>query len=347
MTITELRSYKDRVAGLPENQFIGSILWYSIAGTVTYVDGKRTQTPVRVTRDQLKIWFDDLGLDTAFLPPPILKVDAFRKATTHAERSYDMGDGKRGELYVHEVDSNNDFVLRHLLHRVVDPKQQDDDDKVKHTFIASLKFFRAGRSSAGKRDTEHYKTRPVPRLTGKLREMAEDLLTEVDEKYNDLAVNLNEEKVRAVVRNYLIHLNAIAVKPQGAVYFVHNTRQDTLDALQELVRRIGQGCTMEQIPLVDTADQRRMLSDAFQTEVEDDVRLLLGKIAEVNEKAKAGKIKPALYVELNQRYQDVASRAEEYTRVLGMSQGRAAAALEMALDNVMKLATNVDFKATA
>ncbi len=345
MTIAPLSQYKDRLAGLPPEAFIGSLLWYSIAGATTYVDGKRTQNPVRITRDQLKIWFDDLGLDTAFLPPPILKVDAFRKATTHAERSYDLEDGRRGELYVHEVESNTEFVLRHLLHRVVDPRQQNDDDKVQHEFIASLKFFRGGRTSAGRRDTEHYKTRPVPRLTGTKRQMAEDLLAEVDAKYQDLAANLNEEKIRAVVRNYLIHLNAIAVKPQGALYFVHNTRQPTLDALQELVRRIGQGCSMDQMPLIDTGDSRRMLSEAFQTEVEDDVRLLLGKIAEVNAKTKGGKIKPEVYAELNQRYQDVASRSEEYTRVLNMSQGRAASALELALDSVMAMAGNVDFKA--
>jgi hypothetical protein len=344
VTIAPLTDYKDRLAGLPEDEFIGSILWYSIAGTVTYVDGKRTQTPVRVTRDQLRVWFDDLGLDGEFLPPPILKVDAFRKATTKAERSYDLEDGRRAVLYVDEVESNQDFVLRHLLHKVVDPRQPDDDDKVQHTFVASLKFFRGGRLRSGRRDTDHYKTRAVPRLTGAMKAMTEELLQEIDDKYNDLAVNLNEEKIRAVLRNYLIHLNAIAVKPQGAVYFIHNTRQATLDALQELVRRVGQGCTFEQIPLVDTGDTRRMLTDAFQSEVEDDVRLLLGRIAEINEKVKGGKIKADTYAELNEAYRDLASRSEEYTRILGVTQARSAAALELALESVMNLSQRVDFK---
>ena len=345
MTIAELTQYKDRLAGLPPERFIGSILWYSISGTVDRTDGKRTQIPVRVTRSQLEAWFHDLGLDTAFLPPKILKVDAFRKATTEAKREYAMASGLRAELYVDEVDSNPEFVLRHVMRKVRDPKQPVDDDKLTSEFMATLKFFRGGRTSTGKRATgDHYKSRPRPGLSAADNDEVQLVLDEIDNRYTDLSANLDENKIRAVVRNYLTHLNAIGVKPSGAVYFVHNTRQDTLDALQLLVQRIGQGCSMDQMPLIDTDTSRNMLTEAFQNEVEDDVRLLLGKIAEINAKVQGGKIKPSAYAELNAAYQEVASRSEEYTRVLGLSQNRAASALELALGNVMALSSRIDFK---
>ncbi len=349
MTLTpELTSYKDRLAGLPQDDFIGSILWYSIAGSVDRSSGKREQIPVRVTRDQMAAWFGELGLDEKFLPPQILKVDAFRKATSSVELEYDLAEDQRAVLYIDEVESNDEYVLRHVMRKVYDPRQQREDDKLRSDFVASLKFFRGGRTSTGKRAAgDHYKSRPKPGLTGIDLRQVEDLLEEVDNRYTDLSANLNEDKIRAVIRNYLGHLNAIAVKPQGAVYFVHNTRQDTLDALQALVRRVGQGCSFEQIPLVDTGDQRRMLNEAFQSEVEDDVRLLLGKIAAVNEKAKAGGIKPQTYAELHQAYQQVVARSEEYTQLLGLSQARAAAALELALDSVMSLARRIDRKAAS
>ena len=170
------------------------------------------------------------------------------------------------------------------------------------------------------------------------------MLEQIDDRYTDLSANLTEDKIRAVIRNYLTHLNAISVKPSGGLYFVHTSRQPTIDAIEELVSRIGQGCTFDQTPLPDDLKRRKMLTEAFQAEVEDDVRLLLGKVAEVNDKAKGGKVKPQVYAELNAKYQEVQSRSEEYTRVLGLAMGRAASSLEIALDSVMDLATRIDFK---
>lgn len=348
MTAAPIAAYKEHLAGLPEESFIGSLLWYSISGTIDYTDGKRTQVPVRVTRDQLEAWFHELGLDTDFLPPRILKVDAFRKASTESKRLYDLPDGSKAELYVDEVESNAEFVLRHIMRKVRDPRQQEDEDKLTSEYMASLKFFRGGRTAKAKRSAgDHYKSRPRPGLAALDLGHVESMLSEIDDRYTDLSANLNEDKIRAVIRNYLTHLNAIGVKPSGAVYFVYKSRQNTLDALEELVRRIGQGCTLEQVPLVDDQKRRNMLTEAFQAEVEDDVRLLLGKIAEANGKSKGGKVSPKLYAELNARYQEVQSRSEEYTKVLGLAMGRAASSLELALDSVMDLATRIDFKASA
>lgn len=350
MTITQISHYKDQLAGLPEEAFIGSLLWYSISGTVDYIEGKRTQIPVRVTRDQLEAWFHELGLDSDFLPPKILKVDAFRKASTEAKRVYDIpgSDGLKAELYIDEVESNNEYVLRHIMRKVRDPRQQTDEAKLTTEYMATLKFFRGGRTAKAKRSAgDHYKSRPRPGLNSLDLEHVESMLSEIDDRYTDLSANLNEDKIRAVVRNYLTHLNAIGVKPSGAVYFVHKSRQRTLDALEDLVGRIGQGCTMDQVPLIDDVKRRNMLTEAFQAEVEDDVRVLLGKVAEANAKAKSGKVSPKLYAELNAKYQEVQSRSEEYTRVLGLAMGRAASSLELALDSVMDLATRIDFKGAA
>jgi hypothetical protein len=95
---------------------------------------------------------------------------------------------------------------------------------------------------------------------------------------------------------------------------------------------------------VNTHDSRQMLTEAFQSEVENACRELLAEIAALNEKARANgdRINVKKYAEMNGRYQEVLSRSEEYTRVLGLSQGRAGAALELAMDSVMDLATRLD-----
>jgi hypothetical protein len=358
--MTVLDNYVDRLAGMPADHFIGSILWFSIAGTIERADGKRTTVPVRVTHDQLETWFDELDLDKDFLPPRIKKVDAFRKASSQAVAEYPgPKDGQTTKLRVEEIDYNPEFVLRHILRDVHDKRTQTSTS----AHVATLKFMRGGRTSAGvNASSQHYKHSintnlielgldqkptgqryPLPEAD---RKMIKQVIEEFDERYTDLAANLHSDAVRAVIRNYLASLNAIGVKPSGGVYFVHTSRQPTVDALQELVRRVGQGCTFHQLPLLDTLDQRQMLTEAFQTEVQDEVDKLLKEIAGANEKArsKGNKIPPAEYAKFMDAYQDIVSRSEEYTRVLGLAQGRAGVALETALDAVVEMSGRLQLK---
>lgn len=354
-----LDKYKERLAGLPANSFIGSILWFSITGNVERPDGKRSVVPVRVAYDTLVEWFDELDLDPRYLPPVIKKVDVFRKVTSDIKQEYPVDGDRKAKLRVVEVDFNPEFVLRHVMREVIDPRGQT----VTTAHCATLKFFRGARTSAGKRHSmEHYKTEILTNLvelgldgkpTGKSyafpkaeRGIVEDALKKCQAAYEDRGINLHSDALRAVIRDYLISLNAISVKPNGAVYFVHNSRQPTIDSLQKLVTRIGQGCSFHQVPLLDTHEQREMLTDAFQNEVEDDIRLLLADIAMANDKSKkkGGKLSPKRYADFNARLSDVMSRADEYTRVLGLAQGRSAAALELGMDTIMDMSTRVDAK---
>ena len=298
-------------------------------------NGQRSRVPVRVTMDQLETWFEDLDLNKEYLPPRIKKVDAFRKASSEAKREYPGPErGQTVVLRVVEIDYNPEFVLRHVLRDVHDKRTQTTTS----SHVATMKFMRGAKTAAGKKhSSEHYKTTINNNLielrldqtpSGKRYPLAdtdrahiEMLLAEFDVRYTDLAANLHADAIRAVIRNYITDLNAIGVKPSGGVYFVHNSRQRTVDALQSLVRRVGQGCTFHQLPLLDTLDQREMLTEAFQTEVQDEVNKLLKEIAAANEKvqAKGNKIPPTVYAAFMDRYQDVVSRSEEYTRVLGLS----------------------------
>lgn len=359
---TVLDDYKSRIAGLEPDKFIGSILWFSITGNVEREDGKKTTVPVRVTHDQLDQWFDDLDLDKTYLPPRIKKVDAFRKASSEAKSEYPgPKEHQSTTLRVVEIDYNAEFVLRHVLRDVHDKRAQTTTT----AHVATLKFMRGGRTSQGVRSSaQHYKTsinsnlielgldqRPTGSkypLSDQDKGMVEELIADFDTRYTDLSANLHSDAVRAVIRNYLTDLNAIGVKPSGGVYFVHTSRQRTVDALQQLVKRVGQGCSFHQLPLLDTLDQREMLTEAFQTEVQDEVDKLLKEIAGSNEKAqtKGNKIPPAEYAKFMDRYQDIVSRSEEYTRVLGLAQGRAGSALETALDAVIEMSGRLDVKKT-
>lgn len=353
-----LNDYRSRLADLPEDRFIGTIMWYSISQFLDNKDGTKTTVPVRVTRDQLEVWFEELDLNLAYLPPVIKKVDAFRKASTAAETSYPLAtEGMTAKLRVEEIDYNNEFVLRHILRDVHDKRSKTSTT----AHVATLKFMRGGRTSQGTRKSgQTYKhtinhtlvelgldNKPTGRiypLEASDRFEVEKLIAAFDARYTDLSANLHSDAIRAVVRSYLSDLNAIGVKPSGGVYFVHISRQKTVDALQRLVQKVGQGCTFHQLPLLNTLDQREMLTEAYQTEVQDKVTLLLKTVTQMNgaSKAKGGKIAPADYTKVMDAYRDIASRSEEYTRVLGLAQGRAGSALDLALDAVIDMSGRLD-----
>lgn len=340
--VTTLDDYRKKIAGVDPKKIIGSILWFSIAGTAHYdAKGARTTMPVRVKPEDLEQWFDDLGLDPDFLPPPIKAVDSFRRATSEVSEEFDTGkQGVTATLMVREVAYDNEQVVRHIV------KETKDSRGKKLSYepqLATLKFLRGGRTSKGLKGTHTVKTTVVDACSAKDRPRVEGLIKQAMARYDDLYQYYHADALRAVIRNYVTALNAIAVKPSGGVYFVHTSRQTTVDALHELVKRIGQGCSFHQLPLLDTTDQREMLTDAFQTEVEDEVRLLLKEIAALNDKYKS-RVPVAKYADLNARYQNIVERSEEYTRVLGLAQGRAGSALELALDGVVDMSGRLDIK---
>lgn len=338
-----LGDYRERLAGLPADHFVGSILWFSISGTVERPDGRRTVVPVRVNSDQLEDWFDDLELDRDFLPARIKKIDAFRNASSQARSEYSLTDGKRAQLRVEEVRSDAEQVIRHVMCLIVDSR----NEQLSYDHMATLKFIRGGRTARGKRHSgDHWKYQVLHRVKGQDREKVEAFIADISQRYDDLAVNLQSPAIRSVLRQYLSSLNAISMKTSGGVYFVHKERWDVIDRLQELVKRISQGCVLEHFPLVDTDGSRSMLAEAHQAEVEEEIRKLLVEVATVEEKAKArgGRIEPKVYAQLNGRLQEVMTRSEDVAKTVGLAQGRASSAIELALDAVTDMATRLDVK---
>src|SRR4051812_2290698 len=116
--VAELNAYRNRLAGIPANRFIGSILWFSLGGSkeVDLVAGTTSTSAVRVTHAQLVEWFTDLDLDDSFLPPQVKKVDAFRNATSQVSRQYDMAaEGVSATLMIREVTYDSEQVVRHIV----------------------------------------------------------------------------------------------------------------------------------------------------------------------------------------------------------------------------------------
>lgn len=333
--VVSLNDYKDRLADVDPSKFVGSILWFSISGEVDRKDnGKKQLTPVRVTREWMADQFTKLQLDPKFLPDKLNPINAFKAASTNARREYPLEDeGQSARLMVREVTTDEDRIVRHVIREVCDSQ----GEMLSYSHIGTLTYWRKRKSSTNV-GSNHLDMTALNAADSLDRTHLKDLFDQINADYLDACVNLQSQAIRAILRNYLGSLNAIAVKPQGGVYFVHTTRQDAIDSLQTLVARIGQGCKFHQLPLLDTVEQREMLTDAFQDEVEHDVEVLLERVAIAN---KAGGVRPSTYALLNVELQNITARAHEYAQLLGLAQGRAGAALEIAFDSVAGLGTKL------
>jgi hypothetical protein len=354
VAVISIEDYTDRLAGLPPERFIGSMLWYALLGSYEReVNGQKVHVPVRVSRPQLEEWFRELEIDQRFMPPEISRINAFRRGSTSAiPRTYALSDDETATLAVVEVDAAHDYVLRHIQRRVTNKRAE----RIYESNVATIRF-RRGSRKAGQRDhdMEHYVAEVLAELveldvhgkpTGNTAPMSEldkrqviEALEDFERSYNDLSENYHADALRAVVRGMLLSTNAIMVRP--SVYFIHSSRQRTVDQIDGLIERLGRGCKFRQVPLLDTMDQREMLTEAWEDEVENDVRGLLKEIGKVNAEAQAKGGKPSgeRYQGLYAQYADLQERASEYTRILGLAQERAGSALDVALDALMEMST--------
>jgi hypothetical protein len=334
--------YKDRLAGLPEQDFIGQIVWYSI-------------NTGNISLDEVEKQFMLLNIPVKFLPKPIAAIDAFRKATNLEQGNkveYPApwaGEGHSARVLIREVTKDAKMVERHIIRENVDAKGR----ALSYEKIGEAVFERAPRQGSGKQrgyvsTGERVRFNLLsPMVHPDEVDVLTGMVTDVQNRYKHYCVNLDGNAIRKIVREYVSDLNAISVKPSGGVYFVHKEKWHRLDAIQKFVYSLNTGSTFHALPLVDTEEQRGMLSEAFQTEVETDVQELLRDIGDLNEayKNKAG-IPSDKYDAVLDRYTTLITRSEEYTTVLGASQARAATAIEMALMACMELAGRVEIKET-
>lgn len=329
---TALDTYRQKVAELPEDAIIGQILWFTINAP-------------RVTIEEMRQWFVELGLDEDYLPNPIKPVDAFRSATGDAETRYTLDSNRDARLTIDEVTYDNEKVVQHIIRQTRNKRE----GRLDHEQVGEAIFYRQSKNAKQKGKGGHR----VRFSRKEHRTETADELATLDAFINDVYQRFElfcqfptANAVRATIRQYILDLNSIAVRPSGGVYFVHKTRKSTVDALQTFVARLENKSTLHTLPLVDTDDQREMLADSFQDEIEKACNSLLAEVAELNAKYGKGKLPPKKYAEANARYQELQDRAREYTDILGLGLDSAATALDTALDSVMSLAERIDHSTT-
>lgn len=312
MTVTSpdaLRGYIEEMGDLPVDLLLGRIVLFTI-----------TDEPI--SRASLEQWFDELVLDRKHLPAPNKRQHAFEKATSDITgEKYTLGADLTAHLLCRKVSSGSGRIIRQITREIQDSKRR----QLGYHEAIKITFYRptdpSDQATARLMITinpDHLAPHEVPHVQATARSIAERY-----ERYYDF---LDGQKVRAMVRNYLHALNSIEIK--GGVYFIHANRDDELSRLSELVGRLGGGCQMDQIPIMDATSQREFITRAFEREASQALQDLIKDTRELL--ASRRSITPAAYAKMKSRYDEVVDNATEHMLKLRTTQDITAASAKVA-----------------
>lgn len=308
-----LRAYLDEAGDLPPDALLGRIVLFTI-------------TDEAISRSDLEMWFKELDLNTGLLPPEIKAVDAFKKATSEAKDTYEMSRGRTALVLCRDVLSNHNCVKRQITREVKDARART----LSYSKAIDCTFYRSVSGAGGERVSIAVDPQG---LDAEERENVNVIAQAIKHRYQRYYQFLDGNKLRAIVRNYLKHMNAIELK--GGVYFIHASRDEELSRLTELVERFGGGCQLHTIPIVDIERERQFIAQAFEREASQSLQDIAKEARELVKTRK--RITASMYARIKERYDDVLAKASEHMMTLQVSQDVTGAAAEVALNSLTAL----------
>lgn len=317
MTIHDMLNNDDAYADMA----IGSVCWFTISN-------------VHITPDDLGNLLDRVGLSRDHLPGELNELDAYKRATGAAKTEYSVGlDTAR--VMIRAVDTEPHLVTRHIVRELVDPSGK----RLSYETIGQALFHRPGDKEGG--SSGHMQVDINENGQGEEAAALALFGQQIESTYELARTHYGPSAIRSLVRNLVLGMNAICIRPSGGVYFVNRDHSAELKAVKALVKALPGNTMLHTLPLVDSAEQRGMLAQAFSEEVETEVSDLLEEISKVSEKYDGEEIPSRTFTVLTDRLADALDRAAEHDRTLALVNERSTAALQMVQESLTALAGRV------
>jgi hypothetical protein len=312
---------------LPEDAVLGHMVITTVADAA--YDG-------RVLEDA----FNRHGLNPKFLPPALNPADAFEKASKEISGNrYAVrlnNQTLNAELMVREVARTKNVIERQITREIKDDRHR----VLRYDKVAELVYYRPV-TIGGRVDysTARVRSTLVPEVTGDERTLLEGEIVKFDTAFARYRHFYDGQRMRTLLRHYLLHLNAIMLK--GSVYFVHATRADELKRLRAMSQEVAPGGEMNLVlwQLPDLKSHREEVIAAFQEEASKDFMSIVTDVQKLL--ASRTKVGEAKYNDIKEQYATMIRKAGEYTRELKLSQDMTSSAAELALDALSVLHANV------
>lgn len=314
-----MREYLDQVDDLPADTLLGRIVLFTITD-----HGVPCQDMIDVIAE--------LGLEAIPGPQPNKYLDAYKKATSDVKDSYDLPKNRTGHLLCRDVTTTSEFIRRQITREIRDSgrKRLSYEPAIEATFYKPSDPHQQAKSKLSVKINPQFLE---PTEVEYIKVVAQTIVA----NYHRYFETFDGQKIRGWVRSYLKRLNAVEIK--GGVYFVPVSRDEELGRLAELVSRMGGGCHMNMIPMVDLQREREFITMVFEREAAQALREIT---TEVNELISSRKnITSTAYAKMKARYDEVMGNAQEHMENLQVNQDSTAASAEVAFGALQQLVSRM------
>lgn len=327
-TKKSMANYTDAIENLPDEAFLGSLLWFSIS---------QADVNLLTARSELAT----LGLSTDTMRKVLRPVDAFKKSTRELARKFAVVDGVRSELLVRPVGEDGEQAHRHLiLERAV--MQQGKRRRVFYEKVGEIVFTRGVKKDGEYSGYSTESRRTTDNLSDPLTQEEDNWLTAgldaFDARFEHLLHYMDSHAVRSFVRDYIDVLSGTCVKESGGLYFVRQQHADELAKLGEWVRSIGS--EFHALPLLNLADQRQMILEAFEDETIKEVERLMGEVGKILSDPSRS-VEAKTFDAYGMRAAELTAKVGEYNGMLGARADRAAIEIKLYSSQVLQLAGRI------
>lgn len=325
MSTGTIVNYTQAIESLPPEAFLGSLLWFSIS-------------QADINLDQAKADLSALGLE---LDKDIRPVDAFRKASREFEKKFKHpGDSMKSEFLVRTVGEDSEQAHRFVILE----RAQFQAGKKRRVFyekVAELRFNR-GTKKNGSYEGHSVEMRRTTANVGELTPEEDAWLTQhldqFQDRYQHFLTNMDSHAVRTYVRELVYSLSGTCVKESGGLYFVRQDHAEQIEGLGQWVRSIGS--EFHTLPLLNLAEQRQMIMEAFEDETVREVDRLMGEVAAILQDPSRG-IEEKTFDAYGLKAAELREKVDEYNAMLGYRADKAAIQIGVFGQQVMALAGRI------
>lgn len=228
---------------------------------------------LRVPKSDLAVLWSKHALPPEFLPGEIRTCDAFRRATAALKKTAQVnwqGSPYTARLLVREVKSDSNEIVRLLVREVVDSKNEVLD----YATVGKIIFYRNS-------NTVHTHWN-----NNLLSEYAYDgVLRQMKNTYDEFVNYHTRDTVRNLVAKAIRYSNPVSIIPRSQGKFIPKKNHSLLLGVKSLMTDLqiyakGQECTMDLIPIVNTAEQRELVARRAGIELAGELETLVAELAD-------------------------------------------------------------------
>lgn len=325
-----LSSYTDAIMALPDECFLGSLLWFSISAADVNLDDARRE-------------LEKAGLSTDGMRRILRPVDAFKKAARDVGHKFPAAvDGVKAEFLVRDAGEDSEQQSKHIiLERVV--RQGTQRHRIVYEKVGELVFTRGVKKAGIYQDYGVSYRRSTNNLQSPLTPAEDQWLTEAldsfQSRFDHLLHFMDSHAVRSFVREYFARrLSGTLVKESGGVYFVGQKHAAEVAALGRWIKHIGSD--FRAVPLLNLEDGRQMIMEAFEDEIVREVERLMDELAKIL-KDPDRQIEEKTFDAHGLRAAELTEKVAEYNSMLGARADRAAIEISNYSRQVMALGNRI------